>query len=169
IGYLRELSLGNLSEQQSNMLMGLIQIANDLEHIGDQLATNLVTSGRKRIDEGVIVSKQTAQAISGLHAKVLQALDDAMTALAREDAELAAQVRAMKQDVAQMTEEIARHEILRLKADEPKRLMTYAREVEVMEILNDIFKTARRIARTQISIYRMTEDAGTALDVESTD
>lgn len=169
IGYLRTLSLGNLSAEHSDVMMGLIKIANDLEHIGDQLATTLVTSGRKRIDEGVIVSKQTSRAIGEFHAKVLQALDDVLEALAQEDAQLAAQVRAMKQDLSQMTEEFARHEILRLKADEPKRLMTYAREVEVMEILNDIFKTTRRIARTQIRIFDMAENAGAVLDSESSD
>ncbi len=154
IGYLRELSLGNLSPAQSDDLMSLIKIANDLEHIGDQLATSLVTSGRKRIEDGVIVSKQTGKAIGGFHAKVLEALDNTLKALDKEDAELATQVRAMQQDVAAMTDEIARHEILRLKADEPKRLVTYAREVEAVEILNDIFKTTRRIADTQIGMFK---------------
>ena len=162
IGYLRELSLGNLSPEHSDVMMALIKIANDLEHIGDQLATTLVTSGRKRIVDGVIVSKQTTKAIGEFHAKVVQALDDTLTSLDREDAVLAAQVRAMKQDVAQMTDELARHEILRLKADEPKRLMTYAREVEVMEILNDIFKTTRRIARTQIGMFNHGEEDAVA-------
>jgi len=40
----------------------------------------------------------------------------------------------------------------RLKADEPKRIMTYAREMELIEIFDDIFKTTRRIARTQIAM-----------------
>ena len=166
IGYLRKLSLGNLSPAQSDVMMGLIRIANDLEHIGDQLATTLVTSGRKRIKDGVVVSKQTAGAIREFHAKVYQALEDALTALDREDAELAAQVRAMKEDVAQMTDELARHEIVRLKADEPKRLMTYAREVEILEILNDVFKTTRRIARTQISISQLAEGSEEVAELE---
>jgi hypothetical protein len=37
----------------------------------------------------------------------------------------------------------------RLTADEPNRLNTYAREMEVMEILDGVFTIARRIARTQ--------------------
>ena len=157
ISYLRDLSLGDLSAEQSDVMMGLMKIANDLERVGDQLATNLVTSSRKRIDEGVVVSKQTAKAINGFHVKVLQSLDDVIRALDEEDVDLAIQVRSMKKDLAEMTEEIARHEILRLKADEPKRLLTYAREVETMEILNDIFKTVRRIARAQIEMFRIAE------------
>jgi tRNA A37 N6-isopentenylltransferase MiaA len=70
------------------------------------------------------------------------------------EARIAKQVRAMKQDLIQMIEDIARHEVERLQADEPKRLMTYAREIELIEILGDIFKTTRRIARAQIKIFR---------------
>jgi phosphate:Na+ symporter len=153
ISYLRELSIRNLSPENSDTMMALIKVANDLEHIGDQLATTLVTSGRKRIKDGVIVSKQTANVIREFHMKVLDSLDGTLASLDRQDADLAAEVRAMKQDVALMTDKLARHGISRLKADEPKRLMTYAREIEIVEILNDIFKTTRRIARTEIDLF----------------
>ncbi len=159
IGYLRDLSLRDLSAVQSDVMMGLMKVSNDLERVGDQLATNLVISNRKRIDEGVVISKQTAKAINSFHEKVLQSLEDVIRALDQEDADIAIQVRSMKKDLADMTEEIARHEILRLKADEPKRLLTYAREVETMEILNDIFKTVRRIARAQIEMFQIVEPA----------
>jgi hypothetical protein len=46
-------------------------------------------------------------------------------------------------------EDLALHEVGRLKADESKRLMTYAREMELIEIFDDIFRRTRRIARTQ--------------------
>ena len=154
VGYLRSVSLRNLSADQSDQLIALIKIANDLEHIGDQISRNIVTSSRKRIDENVVISKPTAAAIADLHVKVVEALAEALDALDQEDRDRAKQVRAMKQDLAEMIEEIARHEIARLQADEPKRLMTYAREIELIETLDDIFKTTRRIARTQIAIFK---------------
>lgn len=97
IGYLRAISLTNLSDAQSGQLMKLIQIANDLEHIGDQVATNIITSAGKRIDEGVRISEQTAAAILEFHAKVLEALNGALEAVATEDQEIAMNVRAMKE------------------------------------------------------------------------
>ena len=153
VGYLREVSLRNLSTGQSDQLIALIKIANDLEHIADQIGRNIVTSSRKRIDENVVISKPTAAAIADLHIKVVEALAEALHALDQEDRDRAKHVRAMKQDLAEMIEEIARHEIARLQADEPKRLMTYTREIELIETLDDIFKTTRRIARTQIAIF----------------
>jgi phosphate:Na+ symporter len=151
IGYLRAISLTSLSDAQSSQLMTLIQIANDLEHIGDQVATNIVTSAGKRIDEGVVMSEKTAAAIGQFHAKVLGALNGALEAVANEDTERAMSVRAMKEDVAEMGQQIARHGIQRLTADAPKRLETYAREMEMVEILDGIFKVARRIARSQLT------------------
>lgn len=160
IGYLRSVSLANLSSDQSDMLVALIKIANDLEHIGDQVATNIVSTARKRMDEKVVISDQTSRAIAALHAKVCTALERALAALDQEDLAGAKSVRAMKQDLVNMIEKIARHEIARLQADEPERLSTYAREIELIEILDDIFKTTRRIARTEIGIF----DAGSKGD-----
>jgi len=51
--------------------------------------------------------------------------------------------------VGEIIEDLALHEVGRLKADESKRLMTYAREMELIEIFDDIFRRTRRIARTQ--------------------
>jgi len=149
LGYLREISLQNLSSAQSGQLMVLIQIANDLEHIGDQVATNMVTSSRKRIDEGVKISEQTAEAIRRYYIKVVEALAGALEAVAKEDSEIARKVRAMKDDIGQMGREIALHGIERLGANAPKRLETYAREMELIEILDGVFKVSRRIARSQ--------------------
>ena len=48
-----------------------------------------------------------------------------------------------------MLREISVHGMDRLTADEPNRLRTYAREMEVVEILDGVFGVARRIAKTQ--------------------
>ena len=59
-------------------------------------------------------------------------------------------VSKRKKDVSKMTREIAAHGLGRLTADEPNRLKTYAREMEVVEILDGVFTVARRMAKTQI-------------------
>ena len=59
----------------------------------------------------------------------------------------------MKDDLAQLTEELALYQIARLRTDEPERLRTYAREIELIETLTDIFRTTRRIAQTQLRIF----------------
>lgn len=46
-----------------------------------------------------------------------------------------------------LNREIALHEVERLTAKEPNRVKTYAREVELIEIFDDIFRLVRRVAR----------------------
>ncbi len=154
VGYMRQISLASLSADQSSLLMGLIKISNDLEHIGDLIATNLVTSARKRIDENVVISPATASVIAGLHAEVVEAFNGMLKALEEEDRDAAKQVRKLKAGFTALIEDIAEHEIERLQADEPKRLHTYAREIELTETLDDIFKIIRRISRTELAVFQ---------------
>jgi phosphate:Na+ symporter len=149
IEFLGKVSLTNLSTRQSKELMQLAEITNGLEQIGDRIATAMVTSAHKRIDEDVSVSPQTAEVLTEYHAMVVETLNDALKAIAAQDSELAKQVGRRKKDFAEMSRSIAAHGLNRLTADEPNRLKTYAREMEVMEILDGVFSVARRLARTQ--------------------
>ncbi|WP_212524736.1 Na/Pi cotransporter family protein [Actibacterium sp. MT2.3-13A] len=150
LGYLRQISLGDLTSEQSELLMAYMKIANDLEHIGDQIAIGMVTSARKRIDENVVISPATLGVLRHLHDEVHKALMGSLQALEEGDLDRAAAVRAMKEEVTQRIEEVSRHQMQRLRTQEPRRLPTYAREIELTEALDDIFRTIRRISRTQL-------------------
>jgi len=148
IEFLGQVSLSKLSSRQSKELMQLAEIANDLEQIGDRIATAMVTSASKRIDEEVTVSSQTAEVLNNYHSEVVDALDDALKSFASQDQQLAKQVRRRKKDFTELSRSIAAHGLDRLTADEPNRLKTYAREMEVMEILKGVFVISRRIAQS---------------------
>jgi phosphate:Na+ symporter len=154
IEYLGEISLAKLTKRQSKELMQLVETANDLEHVGDRIATDMVRSALKRIDEGVKVSEQTARVLEDYHANVSSALDDALKAVAKQNPKLAKQVRRGKQEMTEQSRTIAEHALYRLTVDEPNRLHTYAREMELVEILDGIYQIARRIARTQLKLAR---------------
>ncbi|WP_158275464.1 Na/Pi cotransporter family protein [Maritimibacter sp. 55A14] len=154
VDYLRQVSLLDLTTEQADRLMAYLRIANDLEHLGDLIATGMVTSARKRIDENVVIGPQTAARIGQLHALVAEAMTGCLAALETEDRDRAAAVRAMKQAETQLVEEISRHQAARLRAAEPRRLPAYAREIELIEGLDDVFKTIRRIARTQMGVFQ---------------
>jgi phosphate:Na+ symporter len=149
IEFLGKVSIVKLTSRQSNELMQLAEIANDLEHIGDRIATSMVTSAQKRIDEDVSVSEQTAEMLQEYHAYVVTALNDALQAVTQEDAELAKEVSRRKKGFSALSRRFVEHGFGRLTADAPNRLRTYAREMEVMEILDGVFTIIRRIARSQ--------------------
>lgn len=155
IAYLGKISLSNLTGSQSELLMELIRITNDLEQIGDRVATGLVRSAHKRLDENVTISAKTAKIIAKYHTTVLKVLDGALDAAVREDKELARKTSALKRNVTELGEMAARHGVERLTADAPNRLATYTREIELIEILDGIYRIARRIARTQLHRHTM--------------
>ena len=150
LGYLRQISLGDLTAEQSRLLMAYMKIANDLEHIGDQISIGMVTSARKRIDENVVISPATATVLRRLHEQVGDALVGSLKALEEGDLDRASAVRGMKEDVTRRIEAVSLHQMQRLRAKEPRRLPTYAREIELTEALDDIFRTIRSIAKSQL-------------------
>ena len=149
VEYLGQISLGELSSEESHEVMELLQVANHLEQIGDIIETNLVTTGRRRIEEGVVVSKATLEVIQRYFDEVSQAFKASVSSVREQDRKAARRVKRMKKDMAALAEETARYELGRLVADEPNRLQTFTREMEMIETLSRIYRMSRKIARTQ--------------------
>ncbi|GAA0292871.1 Na/Pi cotransporter family protein [Rhodovulum strictum] len=162
VGYLREAGLRRLPEEQSTRLIALMRIANDLEHLADLVAIGLVTSARKRIEENVMISPQTAAMIGRLHREVLRAFDGIALALTAQDGGAARDVREMKAGFSRLMEEAAAHEVVRLRADAPRRLHTYTREIELTQTFDDIFRILRRIARTELGVFAIRPEQAAA-------
>ena len=149
VRYLGQIGAGELSAEESDDVLKLLQVANNVEQIGDIIETNLVTIGRRRIDEDVTVSDATREVIERYHKEVSEALKTAIQAVKEEDEAAALQVKGMKQRMAELAEETARYQVTRLVANEPNRLRTFTREMEVIENLSRIYRLCRKIAKTQ--------------------
>jgi phosphate:Na+ symporter len=154
LDYLRRLGQRDLTPEQGAAQLSLARIANDLEHIGDLISVGMVRTGQKRIEEEVVISQATAELIGGLHGRILAAFDEVIAALEGQDIDRAEAARRMCSDIGALVDEIARHEELRLRADAPRRLTTYAREIEITEALDDIFRILQRIALTELALFR---------------
>ena len=152
ISYLGRISAASLSPEQGRVLMQLVQIANDLEQIADRIASDVMTSARKRIDEHTAIRPESAERIAAFYGQVAKALAGALQAVAKHDADLAAAIRGMKREVSQVAHEIERESFGQLPAKEGEGVLGYVREVELLEILDGIFKIARRIARSELPV-----------------
>jgi phosphate:Na+ symporter len=158
IDYLGRISLSRLSDEQSRDLMQLLSVANDLEHVADRIATDITTSARKRLDERVRLGAEAARRITLYGTEVAKALDQAVEAVVAEDGERALKVRNMKHDVVSMSRNIGREWFGDVHSGAKGALMSYVREVELVEILDGIFKIARRIARTELDLDDVTAE-----------
>lgn len=151
VRYLSKIGSEELSAEQSTQAMQLLLVANNLEQIGDIIETNLVTIGLRRLEEEVVVSDATQAVIQRYHEEVLQALQTAVRAVREENQAAALQVKSMKKGMAELAEDTARHEFGRLVTNEPNRLLTFTREMEIIENFSRIYRLCRKIARTEWS------------------
>ena len=152
LAYLGKISLTSLSSIEGRTLMRLAEVANDLEHIADRIATDIVTSARKRILARVQLPPTVLEPVMRLHGEVGTALRESVKAVVDNDDVLAAKVRGMKREVGTITQQIESESVKRLSTAPKLGLTSYVREVELIEILDGIFKLARRIARSQLSV-----------------
>jgi phosphate:Na+ symporter len=151
IAYLGRISATKLSDEHAQELMQFVAVANDLEHIADRIATDMTTSARKRIDARITVQPEAASRIKAYHQEVVRALRGAVTAFQNDDHELAAAVRNMKHGVTDMAGQISRERFGRVPGGAETSIRGYVREIELVEILDGVFKIARRIARTELA------------------
>ncbi|GAA0574565.1 Na/Pi cotransporter family protein [Caenispirillum bisanense] len=145
--YLRRIGGRTLTRTQATAYIGLMEAARGLESIGDLVETDMVTIGRRRLEEKVAISDHSARQVADLHAKVLDALDGTLEAVRAGDLEAARRVIAMKADISAQVQRATRHGAARLLAHEPNRVAAYTREMELIEQLRRIYYFCKRICR----------------------
>ena len=85
------------------------------------------------------------------------ALDGVLAVLESQDNTQAQAVRDSRHAFSQRMENVVRFGIERLGIEAPQRSQTYAREIEITQSLDDIFKIIQRIARIELGLFRLTE------------
>jgi phosphate:Na+ symporter len=161
IEYLSQISKRDLTDAQTEELLGLMEATNDIEAIGDAIETNLVSDGRRRIELGVTISESTRVVIEDLGAQVLEAVDIATGAVAQANPEAAQRAIQMKAQITAHTTEARSHQVERLGVDEPMRLEAYRVESDIIEDLKRVYYYAKRAARVGVPDREPApEDAG---------
>ena len=149
VRHLGEIGAQELTSEQTNELMQLLIVANNLEQIGDVIETNLVTIGQRRIEEDVVISETTQDVMKKYHDEVIHALELAIQAVCENDQTTAFQVKDMKKSMAALAEKTTRHGVERLVTSEPNRQQTFTREMEIIENFSRIYRLCRKIDKTQ--------------------
>jgi len=150
VAYLGRLSETGITREQTNELLGLLEAAGDIEAIGDAVETNLVADGRRRLEEGIIISPSTEALINDLATEVITAVDIAVVAVGRGSTEAARQAIDMKPEITAMTADAREHQLERLTAHEPDRVGAYRIEADIIEDLKRIYYYAKRAARVGV-------------------
>jgi len=160
VTYLGRLSQMDLLSHNSQQLSQYMNVANQLENIGDMVETNLVEAGSERIKYNVEMSGTTQEVLSALHERVVWSIENALTALNRGDTDLAEEVMAAKLTINRLADDAEAHLANRLIADEPNRLRTFGVETEIIEYMKRVYYFAKRIAKVvadEDTVYRQVD------------
>jgi phosphate:Na+ symporter len=151
IEYLGKVSKQPLTEAQTQRLVRLMEVVNDLENIGDVIETNLVLLGEERLDQNVKISPATQEVLGRLHKAVSQSVRVAIQAVSQHNEEFARMVIDMKSRISALTDSAALHGAKRLVAEEPNRLPAYTLEIDLIERFKRIYYFAKRMAKTVVA------------------
>jgi phosphate:Na+ symporter len=113
--YITRLSSSHLTESQSRRAMAVLEIARDLESIGDIIDRNVMPLAMKRINKGITFSQEGMDEIITFHKKVLENFDTAVSAFASNERDLADRVLRNKEDLGQMERELVQAHLDRLR------------------------------------------------------
>ncbi|MCL1602177.1 MAG: Na/Pi cotransporter family protein, partial [Actinomycetia bacterium] len=144
VAYLGRISEREITREQTQELLGLLEAAGDIEAIGDAVSKNLVSDGRRRLDMGLVISPSTVAVINDLAAEVITAVDIAVGAVGKGSPEAARRAIDMKPEITAISAGAIEHQLERLTADEPDRVEAYRIESDIIEDLKRIYYYAKR-------------------------
>lgn len=147
LDYLSQLSAQTLDEKQAEALHRYLSAANYLENIGDMVETNLVEAGYDRLETNLTISQSTQKVLDHLHNEVSEAVRKSIDALTTDDHLTACEVINAKPHINHLATEAEKHLSHRLGADEPKRVVAFHLESEIIEHLKRMYYFAKRIAK----------------------
>lgn len=147
VRYLGKVSQETLTAEETESLHDYLGAATIYENIGDMVETDLVHTGRERLQRSVQVSPKTEAMLSTLVKKVVWALETATEAIDRTDPSLASQVVNAKEDVNGIANQMSGRLVQRLIAEDPHRTATFHIESQLIEHFKRIYYFAKRIAK----------------------
>lgn len=159
VAYLGQISQGELTDDQTRDFVNLLAAANDLENIGDLIETDMLHLGNERINDNVIISKETREILLELHGIVSKATDLALDAVTKNNQLAAQEAINMKADITRLTNSAVLHQAKRLVAKEPNRLAAYTLEMDIIDKLKRIYYFAKRIGKAELYELALEQNA----------
>lgn len=136
--YLTKLSRQVLSENDSKRCVEAITFTTNLEHIGDIIDKNLLDLAAKKVKNKLTFSEQGWSELRGLHERVLDQMQRAMTVFVSQDLETARQMIAEKDHFRQLERDLSESHLDRLKSGRPESIETSALHLDILRDLKRI-------------------------------
>ncbi len=150
IEYLRAIHIKSMTPAQSQEFIQLVGATDNLEGVGDIIATDLLKLVDDARAKGVRATDTLRAIYLNLHAAILEALRSAIRAVEKDDQQAAQDVLAAKDDIHRLVDQALQHQVDQLTAAEPASLDAFRLEMEVADKLKRIYALSKRIARGEL-------------------
>lgn len=145
--YAAQVARNELQTSESKRLEALIEMANNLEAIGDLIETNLIALGRQSVARNTMSSPALQDTAAPLYEEVLAGLDDILRATEEEDLELAREVEGRKKRVRSLSDAALERLAADLLAGDGDNVEQFRSESEAINQIHRLFYHVRRIAK----------------------
>lgn len=136
--YLTKISYEDMDSETSSLVMTLIHIALELEHIGDVISKDLSSHVRKKIDMGYYFSDQGFMEIMDYHSDVKKNLEMVLASIPMKDEKLARHVINDTKRLVQRQRELYRSHLRRLHEGIRETEETSTIHIDIISDLNKI-------------------------------
>jgi len=144
--YLTRISTKELSDEESAAQARLLQIAREIERIGDVVSKSLMTYAAKKINQGFYFSDQGFKEIKELHRRVLDNLKLSINSFVTMDVNLARKVLEGSREIERIEKEFEDSHIQRLKKGLKESLETSTVHLDLIGDLKLIASYSEGIA-----------------------
>jgi phosphate:Na+ symporter len=144
--YLTRLDESRLTREQVQREIALLYIITDLEAIGDIIDKQMMRLARRMQRRRVAFSAEGWQDLLGYHDQVTAALEQALAALAAQDASLAGDFFLRKAELSKMKRQLHLRHLRRLQSGVPPSWESSAIHLDLLNALSRILSHASNIA-----------------------
>jgi phosphate:Na+ symporter len=142
--YLAKLSLENLSPEQAEMELRLIEMTSILEEIGDVINKNVMDLANKKINAGLKFSVEGWKEIEDFHSRILENFQIASGALASEDETLARKLLRHNEQLAAIERDYRQGHLNRLHQGLKETLETSSIH---LDLLSNLYRINHLLAK----------------------
>lgn len=146
LAYLSLVAREELNTDETRQVEAAVEMANNLEAIGDLIETNLISQGRRRLALGLVGAAESERSIIGLHQVVMDSLVELIRAIEESDAGLARAVLRQKDRIKRLGQDAIGQADRRLLGGEPSEVGRYRIEVDVAHQVTRLHYHIRRVA-----------------------
>lgn len=144
--YLTQLDEDRMTEEQAHREIALLYIITDLEAIGDIIDKQFMRLARRKRRNQVAFSEEGWTDLVAYHAEITAALEQALAALAAQDANLAAEFLARKRYLGQMKREFHLRHLHRLHSGVRPSLASSEIHLDLLNAMSRVLSHASNIA-----------------------